>query len=452
MINKICCLLMVCITVLLFQGCNLVETSKIGKSGIYEYTVGNMDVLHVKSKSSGIAAMNLYYRSDYIDGEYYSGIDSLLLNVLDNQETNKYTASEIEQMKTEHMIKTTTGCTNEYGAIYTRFFEDDFQTAIDVLYQLVFDSKFNEESFGLCRDSCIQKTSTPSFDEIMFSGLYNMYYEDYYYSKNPVGTPQDLQNISFDLLKRYYEENIVGRKVQLVIVGNISDTSVKSELEKLNNEMIKEDNFCSDENDPKHKNMKDSYTKLHFIDTEYKGIVAFSNFQAQDEQEILQLQFIRQLLESRLENIIRNKYGLAYIINVMIDIGRPNSFIIQVISDDTLKVSQIIEEELENIRNKKYDSEEFETTKKAFATEFLLNLEDRSNLAGFLGESKMLGYDTTHLVIDTTDNGNETIILGDNDVMLQKVIDDLIDNMEYFLIGNYTQNEKQEIEKVLRSN
>ena len=213
----------------------------------------------------------------------------------------------------------------------------------------------------------------------------------------PIGLREDLEKITYDVFKNYFETYF--KKPHLII--NISknfefETDIEFSTDKINTSIE-----------------YGNYNPILDITNEYKGKTSIINISPVIKEDFAYLKFIVAMLGSGLQSPlydeIREKRGLVYFVNSAMDCITPNSGLIIIASETSDKNVEVFQETLEMILSK---PEKYLTEKRFNTIKHMYQIK--------LEKNDILRYDNVNKFIDEKEWQVESIIKS---VTLEKLLE-----------------------------
>lgn len=164
------------------------------------------------------------------------GLANLFAEMM-NEDTKKYSAEQIglELQKLGSSVRVGSG-TDEI--IFTvQSLKKNLPQTLAILEERIFNPVFKEETFKLRKRQSLEglkqaKTQPAAVATDLIAKI--NYGEDHILAMNPEGTEITLNNISLSDIEDYYKNNITSQGVKVVIVGDIKEAEILSQLAFLN--------------------------------------------------------------------------------------------------------------------------------------------------------------------------------------------------------------------------
>ncbi len=304
-------------------------------------------------------------------------------------------AEEMDSMGGQLNAFTTKECT----CFYTKVTSYNFETALDVLSDMIFNSVFDEEE--------LEKEKKVIFEEIL---MYDDSPEDYVhelltkisFKGNSIAYPilgdaSTVSKIGVADIKKYMENNYTSDNIVISIVGNISPDEVKAlcsnyfgEFKKSKAETLKDSTY-------RYKNNSES---VHKSIEQYHFCIGVEGYERNNENyyasNILN-NIIGGSMSSRLFQNIREKSGLVYTIYSFNSSYRSAGLfgIYSALKEDSInEVVSRVKIELDSLKKGNITKSEFERSKSQIQGNYILSLENTSNRMTVLGRRELFYNET----------------------------------------------------------
>jgi len=187
-----------------------------------------MEVLHHDNQNTPLISCILNFKSNFLhDPDRKNGLFNFMLRVMLNR-TKTRSADELSQFLETNCISINT--TPEI--ISLRCLKKDFKKALAILNEIITQPSFDSESVEKIRKHlCNEVTEywdTPIDFVEQIAREAN--YQKHYYSKNPYGTIESLNNINKNDLEESYENLVSPQEAVFVVVGNLSGIDFKKTI------------------------------------------------------------------------------------------------------------------------------------------------------------------------------------------------------------------------------
>ena len=368
----------------------------------------NIPLIIKENKLTPRIALCLYM--GFNESEKYAG-EITLTKALLFQGTKTKSAKEIATILDENGIDCYVISSNDYLCFKLQCLNEDFNLALEILNDIIFNSTFEEfeKEKEKLKGECLSDLDSPritAFDEFFKNVFLN----------HPYGNVrskilEQIDNISKDDIKKYYEQILNNSKKNIVVVGDFSDIDGKENIKAL-----VEEKFSKLSSTKYNQNFESPVLSARKIVTKTKKDTAqaqiiqgwiFPNFSSPDCPAIYVMNTIlgSSGLSSRLFYELREKRGLAYDVRSCYDIFQQcgcfwlyigtNPVNIQTAVDgfktesDKMKTTLVSDEELSGGKNNLLGKRQF-------------ILETNIQQASVMGlyELKGLGYDYEQIYQD----------------------------------------------------
>jgi predicted Zn-dependent peptidase len=312
---------------------------------------------------------------------------------------------------------------NEITCFYTKVIAKNYERAIDLLADIMFNSLFSEKE--------IEKEKLVILQEIMgvqddpYDHVQDLFHKDFY-GCSPIGSPilgteESVRSFNRDMIIQYFKDHYIPNNMIISIAGNINHKNVVSLIEKY----IKK--FYIKRKDLKYNIYSGSKISKHYgeyphnKDLEQTHFIIGLNGIKRSDDDYYTMEVFNTILggsvSSRLFQEVREKKGLAYSIYSNNVFHRFDGYvsIYAGVSPDKLNIAKDV---IYNIVNSfvegKVDYEDLSNAKKHVSDGFLLGLESTSNLMtrNALNEIYHGRYISKMEVLKKIDAVNEKTILN----------------------------------------
>ncbi|HUF72366.1 MAG TPA: pitrilysin family protein [Gammaproteobacteria bacterium] len=256
----------------------------------------------------------------------------------------------------------------------------NFAQAMDLVAEILREPRWDPESFTLVRDRIATALRARAADPVSLAGdaFRSLVYGDHALGRNPLGTPESVEAMTLDDLRRFHTEALIPNAADLHVVGAVSAAEVADAVAILAAWPAGEASF------PDAPAWDDSRAGLYFLDVPgsaqsvvYIGYLAL----AQTDPEFYPAEIMNFRLggggfASDLTQVLREQRGYTYgIRSGFAGSDAPGPFLIQslVRSNVTLEALELIKE-LVDEHGERFDAEDLDAT-----TSYLL----RSNALAF---------------------------------------------------------------------
>ena len=289
--------------------------------------------------------------------------------------------------------------TKEDTVLYSSFLKDDYSRAIELLFDIAFNSNFPQKELEKEKEVIIDEINSykDSPSELIFDDFEEILFPNHPLGMNILGQPKTVKSFTqkdvISFLKRFYSVN----NIVFSSVGNISSGKLKRFLEKysegVNIEQNSELNRMRPEQYQKcYKNIKRPVFQSHAI----FGNIAYEA----DHEKSRTLHLLNNLLggpgmNSRLNLNIREKYGFTYNIESFYSpYSDTGAFGIYAGTDESTlnKTIKLIYKELQKLREKPLGYMQLTKAKRQMLGQIAMAQENNASLMLSLGKS-LLTFD-----------------------------------------------------------
>ena len=309
--------------------------------------------------------------------------------------TQKRTAQQIADEMDSVGGQLNAGTSKELTYYYTRVLDTHFDTALDVLCDMFFNSKFDDAEIEKERNVILEEINMydDSPEDLVHDIMQSSVWRDDPIGLPILGTEESIKNFTSDSFKNHCKENYYSENTVISVAGNFKSSEILKKLEL----------YFSDF---KSKNKKsvfektNSYTKS--IVSKVKDIeqihlsLAFPSIPRGSEQSytlnVLDLLFGGGM-SSRLFQKIREERGMCYSIYShnasFLDRGL-FSIYAGLGSSQTEEAIKLILEEIHKLKNNDVTKKQLEKSKEQLKSNYILSLESTSNRMSRVGNAELL--------------------------------------------------------------
>ena len=289
-------------------------------------------------------------------------------------------------------------CGKDYGALSLKVLKKDLDKGLDLFWEVLTQPTFPEDEIR--RE--VEKTlaaiqSQEDRPEIVAEKAFEkaLFLESPY--AHPVeGTKESLPRVTRDAVRRFYQAHYRPSSAILAVVGDITAEEVKSKLlprlTQWTMEKVPKAPFVS------HFAKEQKTVKIDRQISQANVILGHAGV-ARENPDFYALTVMNYILgggglTSRLVEEIRNRRGLAYVVESFFDPHKyPGSFqlILQTKNSSAREAISISLQEMERIRKEPVSEKELEGAKKYLIGSFPMRLDTQSKLANFLTQVEYFG-------------------------------------------------------------
>lgn len=350
--------------------------------------------------------------------------------------TSKEIANTIDSIGGQLNAFTSKECT----CYYSKVLDSHINIAIDVLTDMLLNSKFEENDIIKEKSVVIEEINMyeDSPEDLVYDLLAKTIFKDHPLGLPILGTPDTVKSIKRDDLKDYMKKNYNSNNIVISVAGSFEENNL---IEELNNK-IGQCNLKSEAVQNTEKPIFNNDYSYKFKDIEQIHLCIGFKSVTNNEKNLYPLLVLNNIfggsMSSRLFQTIREDNGLAYSIyshpSFYKDIGLFTIYV-SLSPSQFDNVTNLILKELKSIIAKSITKEELIKAKEQLKGNYILGLESTSSIMTMLGKSELFGYK-----IKTHDE----IISMINNVSLE-TINDLIErifnkNVSMSVVGKIDEN------------
>lgn len=317
-------------------------------------------------------------------------IEHMLFKGTENRSA-KDIAEEIDGIGGQINAFTSKECT----CYYAKVLDEHYELVLDVLADMFFKSKLDSLEIDKERSVIIEEISMyeDSPEDLAHDLLSQTIYSGNTLGLPILGTQKTLENIDKKSMKDYMENYYTPDNTVIAIAGNFEEKSLLQAIEK---------RFANWESQP-HRSKQASEIKLNFEEKvkkkEIEQVHLCLGFQGTslDSKNLYPLLVFNNILggsmSSRLFQNIREEKGLAYSIYSYPSIYTDSGFLAIYAGMNPQQysvVSELISQELSNLREKGLTETEFRKSKEQLKGNYILGLESTSGRMSSMGKSELL--------------------------------------------------------------
>lgn len=281
----------------------------------------------------------------------------------------------------------------ENTVIYTSFLKSDYKRAIDLIFDIAFQSTFPEKELEKEKEVIIDEINSykDSPSELIFDEFESLLFPDHPLGMNILGTPEKVKSFNrkkvLDFMNREYSSN----RMVFSSIGNISSLKLKNLLEKEIAELPSTESHFSRKEPSAHYPVESIKPLSNF---QTHAIIGSRAYPANHDNSRTLLLLNNILggpgMNSRLNLNIREKYGFTYNLesfyNSYVDTGM---FGVYAGTDpETMgKTMKLVEGELKKLRNVKLGTMQLTKAKRQFLGQVAMAQENNASLMLALGRS-----------------------------------------------------------------
>jgi predicted Zn-dependent peptidase len=328
---------------------------------------------------------------------------------------------------------------NELTCFYTKVLAKNYERAIDLLTDIMFNSLFSASE--------IEKEKSVVLQEIMgaqddpYDYVHDLFHEDFYgnsFYGNPIlGNAETVQSFDRDKIIKYFNEYYVPQNLVISVAGNIDHNKVVASIDSFIKKFYKENNqnefnnSCLKNNkkndapgilNSENKKISKNYGEFfHSKDLEQiHFILGFDGIKKTDKEYYV-MEILNTVLggsvSSRLFQEVREKKGLAYSIYSNSVFHRTDGYIsiYAGVAQDKFKTAKdVILNIIYELSEKKISADDILNAKRHVADSFLLGLESSNNLMtrNALNEIYYKKYISKNQILKKIESVNDDLIFA----------------------------------------
>ena len=394
-------------------------------------TIIGEEIPYVKSISLGVW-INVGSR---IENEEISGVSHFIEHMLfkgTENRTSKQIASEIDNLGGQINAFTSKECT----CYYVKLLDSHIDIGIDILSDMILNSKFNEEDINKERSVIIEelKMYEDSPEDLAYDLLTENIYAGDSLGMNIIGTEESLNKLDKNEILNYFEKYYVPNNAVIAISGNFEFSEIVKKIEE---------KFKNWENKDINIELKKAEFKSCFLtknkDTEQVNLaMSLEAVPLENEEEVYALAVINTVfggsISSRLFQKIREEKGLVYSIYSSQSLYRKcgELGIFASMSNEHLEeVYNSIIEEISFMKENYLTDKEISESKEQLKGSYILGLESTSSRMMSIGRSMTLNnkLESSDDILKAIDNVDKNTV--------KKVIDKIfnLDKLGVCIVG-----------------
>lgn len=350
--------------------------------------------------------------------------------------TNKRTSKDIAEEMDNIGGQLNAFTAKEYTCYYARVLDTHIDTAIDVLTDMIFNSKFDsidiEKESKVILEEINMYEDSP--DDIVFTKLQKEIWENSPLAYNVLGTKENVSSFKRQDFIEYMNNKYVGENIVVAIAGSFDKEKILEVIKQKMSSMPKgKANLEAD----KQYIYTPSRTKVYKDIEQLHLAIVFDGISIKDKYNY-SMSLLNAIIGGGMSSIlfqkVREEHGIAYSIysynNSYVNNGLFNIYV--ALNKSQLdKTVNIIYKEIANLKNNKITNQQIEKTKEQLKSNYIMGLESTSNRMSSIGRSKVLvnKIKTPDEIIQEVD----LIKKEDIDYLIDKVFN--MDKMSISLVG-----------------
>lgn len=369
-------------------------------------TIIGEEIPYVKSISLGIW-INAGSR---IEDEEISGISHFIEHMLfkgTKNRTSKQIASEIDNLGGQINAFTSKECT----CYYVKLLDSHIDIGIDILSDMILNSKFNEDDLDKERSVIIEelKMYEDSPEDLAYDLLTENIYKNDPLGMNIIGTEESLERLNREKLLDYFNKYYVPNNSVIAISGNFNFNEIINKIE----EKFKGWKKKSVNIDIKKAEFKSCFLTKNKDIEQVNLAMSLEAVPLENDEEVYALAVINTVfggsISSRLFQKIREEKGLVYSIYSSQSLYRKCGELGIFASMSNEHLEEVYESIIEEIKIMKKDyltEQEIKESKEQLKGSYILGLESTSSRMMSIGRSLLLNnkVESTDDILKSIDN------------------------------------------------
>ena len=386
-------------------------------------TIIGEEIPYVKSISLGVW-INAGSR---IEDEEISGVSHFIEHMLfkgTRNRTSKQIASEIDNLGGQINAFTSKECT----CYYVKLLDSHIDIGIDVLSDMILNSKFNEDDLDKERSVIIEelKMYEDSPEDLAYDLLTENIYKNDPLGMNIIGTEESLKRLNREKLLDYFNKYYVPNNSVIAISGNFNFDEIINKIEEKFKVWKKRDVNV----DIKKAEFKSCFLAKNKDIEQVNLAMSLEAVPLENDKEVYALAVINTVfggsISSRLFQKIREEKGLVYSIYSSQSLYRKcgELGIFASMSNEHLKeVYESIIEEIKIMKKYYLTDQEIKESKEQLKGSYILGLESTSSRMMSIGRALLLNNK-----VESTDDILKSIDIVDRETV--KIVIDKIFNLD----------------------
>jgi zinc protease len=203
--------------------------------GISEFEINGLKIIHKRVTANEVISVNLYIKggSRNITAEN-AGIENLMLIVARRGGTVKFPKDTLNALLSS-MGTTITSIVNfDFSTLSMRCVKPKFNKSWEIFCDIMTQPLFDENETAIYQEQLVNQLKQETDDPDSYVRLISnrLLFKDHPYYNKPEGTVESVSELTPDDLKSYHDENMVGAKLLMVVVGDISLKELKGKITK----------------------------------------------------------------------------------------------------------------------------------------------------------------------------------------------------------------------------
>ena len=401
-------------------------------------TIIGEEIPYVKSISLGVW-INAGSR---IEDEEISGVSHFIEHMLfkgTRNRTSKQIASEIDNLGGQINAFTSKECT----CYYVKLLDSHIDIGIDVLSDMILNSKFNEDDLDKERSVIIEelKMYEDSPEDLAYDLLTENIYKNDPLGMNIIGTEESLKRLNREKLLDYFNKYYVPNNSVIAISGNFNFDEIINKIEEKFKVWKKRDVNV----DIKKAEFKSCFLTKNKDIEQVNLAMSLEAVPLENDKEVYALAVINTVfggsISSRLFQKIREEKGLVYSIYSSQSLYRKcgELGIFASMSNEHLKeVYESIIEEIKIIKKYYLTDQEIKESKEQLKGSYILGLESTSSRMMSIGRALLLNnkVESTDDILKSIDNVDRETVK----IVIDKIFN--LDKLGVCIVGRDVEENK----------
>ena len=401
-------------------------------------TIIGEEIPYVKSISLGVW-INAGSR---IEDEEISGVSHFIEHMLfkgTRNRTSKQIASEIDNLGCQINAFTSKECT----CYYVKLLDSHIDIGIDVLSDMILNSKFNEDDLDKERSVIIEelKMYEDSPEDLAYDLLTENIYKNDPLGMNIIGTEESLNRLNREKLLDYFNKYYVPNNSVIAISGNFNFDEIINKIEEKFKVWKKRDVNV----DIKKAEFKSCFLTKNKDIEQVNLAMSLEAVPIESDKEVYALAVINTVfggsISSRLFQKIREEKGLVYSIYSSQSLYRKcgELGIFASMSNEHLKeVYESIIEEIKIIKKYYLTDQEIKESKEQLKGSYILGLESTSSRMMSIGRALLLNnkVESTDDILKSIDNVDRETVK----IVIDKIFN--LDKLGVCIVGRDVEENK----------
>jgi len=361
---------------------------------VSEFTLPNgLKVIHKVVKGNEVVAARVYFRGGARNiTEKNAGIETLMFEVA-QQGTKNFSKSEINREIARMGTVVNSGGGYDYSVLASLSVRQHFDRSWQLLTDMVLNPTFDEKEVALERDRMINALRQEGDDPETYvtSQSEKLLYAAHPYSNRPFGTIESVGKLTSADLKAYHAAHLMGSRMLVVIVGNVTPEEARRKVEAAFGKLPKGD--YKPEPPPAFKGVEKGEFKLieRGVPTFYiRGVFPAPSIGDPDYPALM---VATNILYQQFFQEVRVRRNLSYAPNIELLTQGANSGFISVSTPKPNEAISVMYDQIELIQKNVLRKEALPEILTGFLTTYYRNLETNDAQAGRLGEYELLAGD-----------------------------------------------------------